>query len=390
MLSDSLSTLTQARTVVVAVVALFIVLAGTGVGFFAGSVPLGQDQLSAGTDGVQEAPQPPIPPTAPEPATGQSSAAADPTQPTSRTTTSEPTCDCLDVAFTPTDPDDVANTEGIVPALAGELAGLVEWDAPAERVTLVVHTWTPNEEWTERKRTTVEPSDERSLTLAQAFDSTQLFYSDTTPGFANPADASTRTGRGYVSVTAVLYEGDEALDRVAVVESYEFDVTNTAETSVVLDFGEAVDAPLLSVAGAAPGLTGESAVTISNDGTDDATLSLVVSDLRNLENGLVEPERAVDTSANVGELTDALELRVALVRADGSRSYLVGSGNALLSGPNYVPLSTLASGEPLGSAGLDAGEHAHLVVEWRLPADVGNEVQSDRVTFDVTLGLRTT
>ncbi|WP_089697873.1 hypothetical protein [Halogranum gelatinilyticum] len=284
----------------------------------------------------------------------------------------------------------MTNAEGIVPPLAGELSGSVEWDVPADRVTLVAHTWTPNEEWTERRRTTVEASNDRSLSLSQAFDSTRLFYTEaTTPGFANPADASTRTRRGYVSVTAVLYDGDDELDRVAVVEPYEFDVTNTAETAVALDVGGAAETPLLAVEGAAPGSAGDSAVTVSNDGTDDATLSITVSNLVNAENGLIEPERAVDASPDVGELADALELRVALVRGDGSRSYLVGSGNGLLSGPNYVSLSTLATGDPLGSVGLEAGEHAHLVVEWRLPADVGNEIQSDQVSFDVTLGLRT-
>ncbi|SDM76424.1 hypothetical protein SAMN04487949_2531 [Halogranum gelatinilyticum] len=387
--SESIDNWITIRKISIICVALFVTIAATGVGLFGGTVPVSQEHISTGANETPHAPEPSS--TTSTPTRSQSHNNADEaSQPENAATTTEPNCGCLDVAFTPTDPDDVTNAEGIVPPLAGELSGSVEWDVPADRVTLVAHTWTPNEEWTERRRTTVEASNDRSLSLSQAFDSTRLFYTEaTTPGFANPADASTRTRRGYVSVTAVLYDGDDELDRVAVVEPYEFDVTNTAETAVALDVGGAAETPLLAVEGAAPGSAGDSAVTVSNDGTDDATLSITVSNLVNAENGLIEPERAVDASPDVGELADALELRVALVRGDGSRSYLVGSGNGLLSGPNYVSLSTLATGDPLGSVGLEAGEHAHLVVEWRLPADVGNEIQSDQVSFDVTLGLRT-
>ena len=112
------------------------------------------------------------------------------------------------------------------------------------------------------------------------------------------------------------------------------------------------------------------------------------------ENGVTEPEADSDEEEDGVELLDAA--RAAVWVDDGDR---IQDGNESLvaSGTLRRVLNAVAAGEGLGLPGDEdaeefggegrncfSSETAHSVVfVWRVPVDVGNQIQSDRVEFDL-------
>ena len=114
------------------------------------------------------------------------------------------------------------------------------------------------------------------------------------------------------------------------------------------------------------------------------------------ENGRTEPESAAAAETDgVVELLDAVQAAIWVDDGDA----IQGSASLVASGTLRQVLNALTAGEGLGlpgdaSAGQFGGQGrncfstntAHSVVlAWRVPVAVGNEIQSDRVTFDVGL-----
>jgi len=124
----------------------------------------------------------------------------------------------------------------------------------------------------------------------------------------------------------------------------------------------------------------------------------------NHENGLSEPESAVDTTtgAGNGELADAIE--VTLFYADPtfdpsaqSRPSSASFADVLFEGTLRETLAYLGTGVPLDADPRVAGRQAFagtptesfaddvcLAFAWELPTSVGNEVQTDSVAFDIS------
>jgi len=115
------------------------------------------------------------------------------------------------------------------------------------------------------------------------------------------------------------------------------------------------------------------------------------------ENGVTEPEADADAERDgVVELLDAVEAAVWTDDGDGVQD---PNESLVASGTLRQVLNALTAGEGLGLAGdLDptsvGGEGRNcfstntthsVVLAWRVPTDVGNEIQSDRVVFDVGL-----
>ncbi|WP_066415724.1 SipW-dependent-type signal peptide-containing protein [Halorubrum aethiopicum] len=123
----------------------------------------------------------------------------------------------------------------------------------------------------------------------------------------------------------------------------------------------------------------------------------------NDENGQTEPETDADTTGGdpgegMGELADAMQVTVSYCTADGE------VGNEIVSGSLADVMLALQAGVPLSGDGdasvpLDGRDPFEGVteaflddepnvaeqcvcVEWEVPTDVGNEIQSDSVTFD--------
>ena len=140
----------------------------------------------------------------------------------------------------------------------------------------------------------------------------------------------------------------------------------------------------IQYANLAPGDDGQNQLHLRNVGNASGNLTLKDVVLQaNSENGVTEPEAAVDDSPTEGELAENLLLTLRVNRTDGEDTYLYGTE----SGPRT--LSSLSSVEgPDHVDVLDPQERTEIVVDWHVPASTGNEIQSDRVVFDLTFTLK--
>lgn len=130
----------------------------------------------------------------------------------------------------------------------------------------------------------------------------------------------------------------------------------------------------------APGDGGASRIELRNTGDREGELVFGNLSVRGAENGITGPEAAVDDTAGQGELADNLEVRL-------SGEYRTGDTVTVFGTDSFVRLSTVDSrNRTIGPLGPE--EVVTIVLEWRLPAETGNEVQGDSVVFDVLFGLR--
>ena len=134
----------------------------------------------------------------------------------------------------------------------------------------------------------------------------------------------------------------------------------------------------------APGQSGRGTLTLRNAEDEGGNLTISAVENTDDENGLTDPENAVDSTADVGELSSHLEVRVAVRNRAGDETYLFGSESG------YVTLSELRSRTPSAGYHLASGEEVTLVADWRLPASTGNVVQSDGITTELGLTLEST
>ncbi|WP_135806121.1 hypothetical protein [Halorussus marinus] len=408
MLRELLARLTKMGVRQTALVLLItgVVVAGAGFGFV-GTLTDGADEQTATPTTTPAPPDPTVTtqPTATTTATESTAttdasdadeAALDPetaTTTTPETTTApDPVAPNATLALSASDPPTVRNDDGAVERIAGNLTGALDWTAGANvtRVALVVQTWTPDSEWRESRRVEVEPNGS-SLAVEAALGGTELVYAegDRASEFDVDEDGANVSREGFVSVTGVLFDANGTeLDRVSTVDGYAVRVINEeaptvyafggsdGEPSVRLGDGEAAPA-VLDVAGVAPGYSGEGRLAITNDGDDEGVLRASITAIAERENGLTEPERAVDDSPSSGELAAALDVRISLEDESGETvAYLAGDDSS------YVALGSQSPEQLSARTRLDARETVDLVAEWRVDADVGNEIQSDSVSFD--------
>lgn len=135
----------------------------------------------------------------------------------------------------------------------------------------------------------------------------------------------------------------------------------------------------LDVDGIVPGDSGSQSIDLSNTGTVDGSLELVLTDVRDYENGIVSNENSEDDSPNDGELEEYVEVR-ALV-----------SGTEIVGWTYVEQLQNLSLPEPYQTGVTIAAETTEpFTVEWRFgdPGDTSvREAQSDSVEIDVTFRL---
>ena len=192
-----------------------------------------------------------------------------------------------------------------------------------------------------------------------------------------PADTATATE----STTTVTSRGAENSGATrAAPTALDLDLGGAGQTNI-FDTGEGAGAD----GGVTPGASGVNRVTLTNSGERGGVLELTAVEYTSYENGLTGPESAVDTTGGdpgvgAGELHDALEIRLSLVAADGSSRYVVGTETS------YRTIASLANATVVLGP-LDAGESVDLVVEFRVPVTVGNEIQSDTIVVDVQFSL---
>jgi hypothetical protein len=138
--------------------------------------------------------------------------------------------------------------------------------------------------------------------------------------------------------------------------------------------------PLFDLADLAPGDHGEVELTITNEMPTSARFSMQIVDLRSDDFGCNEPEsEAGDTSCGQddGELDAALELTLREAPSDGTT----------LGALRTDRLSAWADLGVEDPSTLTAGATRTYTIEYELPADATNLVQSDRVSFALDLRL---
>lgn len=161
-----------------------------------------------------------------------------------------------------------------------------------------------------------------------------------------------------------------------------------------LDNGDNSGSKTIEVANAKPGDSGSGASTIENGGSIDGSVDLEVTNVRNEENGRNGPEEdAGDDSTDEGELGDHLTVWIGLDRDDDELRDNRTAGQPATD--TETDEAFAADGETINEAEgntvegypLDSGDSANLVVEWEIPEETGNEVQSDEVLFDLVVTL---
>lgn len=139
------------------------------------------------------------------------------------------------------------------------------------------------------------------------------------------------------------------------------------------------------VANVMPGDSGTVTLNVTNDGNESGQLAVSTRNVTDFENGLTEPEAEVpdeggDPGRGDGELSSHLLVRWTLIESDGDRVTLSRNDT-------YVPIGTLDDEQPVKGGTIEANESATALLEWKVPVDTGNEIQSDSVEFDVDFRL---
>jgi hypothetical protein len=129
-----------------------------------------------------------------------------------------------------------------------------------------------------------------------------------------------------------------------------------------------------------PGDEGSESTTIRNNGTINGTLLAAFDNINETENGLTGPEMEAGDDASDGELSEHLRVRLLVNTTDGNTEYLFGNES------EYVRLSDI-EGTNMTDGVLDVDENATVTLDWRLPKETDNRVQSDRVAFDLLFYL---
>ncbi|WP_256545051.1 hypothetical protein [Halobellus inordinatus] len=324
------------------------------------------------------------------------------------------------ITVTATDPSNVRNEAGDAGVVAGALGGRLDLERDVSRVGFVVRSRLPNGTWVVVDRASVESiqSGTDAIDLATVVGGPNTTYLDHTQsdGFDVATPGSTARRDGAVAVTAHLYADGQRVATVTDTDGYAFVVDRPAgrtvggpnENTVTAsgdgasssnDQSETRSDSTRSAGGGAggsetengaeanrttalfgaqdvlPGSRGTSTAQLSNPRDESVTATFAVGGAVDDENGLTEPEATVDDTATQGELSDHLAVRIAITRESGGRSYLVGSTDG------YVSLADAV--ETTRSLELDPNETVSVVVEWRVDAAVGNEIQSDRTTLSV-------
>ena len=292
------------------------------------------------------------------------------------------------IAIEVENPDDVQSLSGDVDLLEGRLTGTIDWNvSKASSLTVVVSTWSPDHGWTTTHNVSRNVTDVGNVTLEEVVENPIVYASgDRADDFDNPRGGTTVVREGYVTVTTFVSTGDRVVERESMKE-FTFAVTNleSATSSSTSNPALSVSEPaLFAVDNAAPGQSGTSETIVTNTGNAPGDLNLVLKDVVSAENGLIEPERDTDRPGNGGELAAALDVRITLVREDGSRRYAVGGPNSFVSADSLEP-SVLAANYHLA-----AGNSVRVVTEWRIPSSTGNEIQTDVVSVNASYVLTST
>lgn len=143
-----------------------------------------------------------------------------------------------------------------------------------------------------------------------------------------------------------------------------------------------------SVNNVMPGDSGNVTLNVTNNGTANGMFRVTTRDVVDFENGLTAPERDVDGTAGEkqGELSSALLVRWSINRS-GTRVNL--TDDISNRDDNYVRIKRLdeRGNRILQGETIPEDESATALFEWKVSVDVGDEIQSDSIEFNVGFSL---
>jgi hypothetical protein len=136
-----------------------------------------------------------------------------------------------------------------------------------------------------------------------------------------------------------------------------------------------------SISAIAPGDSGTQAITVNNSSSEDATLTIWVSNIVNSEG--LNPEPETGNTDEPGELGDYLTFEVAVsgISTNITKPALISNLPQSATDTNYIHIA------------IAEGATVNINWNWNLPADTGNVVQGDGLSLDINYlleGLETT
>jgi hypothetical protein len=131
-----------------------------------------------------------------------------------------------------------------------------------------------------------------------------------------------------------------------------------------------------------PGDSGRETVSFTNAGNETAMVSVGSIEISQRENGLTEPESKVDDSAG-GELGSLTSGKVFFESDDSTTTYVVGGSEQVYS------IESFSTERSDVSVTVAPNESVRLGVEWFVPSDTGDVIQTDSVSINMTVTATT-
>ncbi len=147
-------------------------------------------------------------------------------------------------------------------------------------------------------------------------------------------------------------------------------------SNVDLTLGGGIDPVYFSVQDLYPGQSGISTITLQNTGSTDGGVTIWISDIVSSEGR--NPESETGNIGEPGELADIIQFTLSspLLVTDLEEGITLADFPQSFSDPDFLRIDPL-----------EAGETATLLWEWDVPANAGNEIQGDSLTFTINFVL---
>ncbi len=167
------------------------------------------------------------------------------------------------------------------------------------------------------------------------------------------------------------------------------DVSNDASNGVIaLKLGNTTQQDALNVPNASPGDSGQYSYHLENSGNISGSLSVNIT---NITNTAGTTGKYADGSGDLGRNTEVAFYLDSYGSGDWSQGDIGLSANGQTypyqSALQYDILDNYAKAEWNGITTLSPGNKLNLVALWRIPSSVGNEIQGDSVSYDISFTL---
>lgn len=178
-------------------------------------------------------------------------------------------------------------------------------------------------------------------------------------------------GLGAGATVALLSDTEQSTDNTLSMGTLNLQTEGNESATTTLD-----------VADIGTGASGRAATTVNNVGSLDGFLNFDVDEIRNLENGINEPESdaALENGGPPGELSQYVTLQLGY---DDNGNGNFNAGEVVVDGA----LDGMENVQFNPNVPIPASSSTEFFVDWEIDPEAGNEVQSDAVEIDFTFEL---